>query len=238
MFAKRSLRLLCVLLLAMGIAGGAESLTDHETMSLHRELNAWMKKTRYQPDEVEKRPVYQFYNTTLTLSVAAGVGVYAAQRRWLSHYIRGIPVSLILPAATYFAVQGPLKVVQLPGLYRSVLALPTPLGMKAQECLASIRAEKSATSSSSIVAAEVSDRRQPQGDPTTTDSVGWAFEPLDLDLSGGFAMWPDFPCPAQAPDKAVYLPRHPGWRADRHLSARPRAPPTTWEEIRRRHASQ
>mmetsp|Transcript_136012 Transcript_136012/g.240410 ORF Transcript_136012/g.240410 Transcript_136012/m.240410 type:complete len:222 (-) Transcript_136012:137-802(-) len=220
----------------MGMAAGGERLTEHETMCLHRELNAWMKKTRYQPDEVEKRPVYQFYNTTMTLSVASGIAVFYAQRRWLSNYIRGVPVSLILPAAAYFAAQGPLKILQLPTLYRSVLALPTPLGMKAQECLAALRAEDGSIASSTAVAQAISS--VPKPDVTASDSFGWTSEPLNLDVSGGSAAWPDFPWPAQVCEPAAQAPVYPARRIDRRSVARPRPPPTTWEEIRSRHAGQ
>eukprot|EP00747_Dinoflagellata_sp_TGD_P168798 gnl/TRDRNA2_/TRDRNA2_196048_c0_seq1.p1 gnl/TRDRNA2_/TRDRNA2_196048_c0~~gnl/TRDRNA2_/TRDRNA2_196048_c0_seq1.p1 ORF type:complete len:231 (+),score=39.77 gnl/TRDRNA2_/TRDRNA2_196048_c0_seq1:66-695(+) len=129
-----------------GIAVG--QLTKHEMMGLHRELRAWIKRTHYQPDELERRPVKQMRNTSFALASGAAAVTYWGQMRllpWIGLSRRGmllrLPGSLCLPASVFCFLLKPIQLMQLPGFTRDILTLPTPLGMKARETLEILRGQ-------------------------------------------------------------------------------------------------
>jgi len=227
---------------------------------VHREMQIWLAHTRYQMQGIDNVPVWRMTNTSLTVAVGHGLGAFYGLRKLRPSW--GFPMNII-PAAilfpmTYWAAQ----VVQLPGMYVTLLSLPTPLGVKGREVLAALRnggllpSQEFGTklpprggeqgSAPASVDAPASPSAIPSSPSTDDGSLAAASTSPELSQDAAPGALPaaadQDPWAANTPASAGPVPAwdSSSWE-DQSPSAAPSEPsrpaPTSWEEIRARNAA-
>eukprot|EP00933_Yihiella_yeosuensis_P054153 TRINITY_DN5252_c0_g2_i1.p1 TRINITY_DN5252_c0_g2~~TRINITY_DN5252_c0_g2_i1.p1 ORF type:complete len:261 (-),score=55.72 TRINITY_DN5252_c0_g2_i1:91-873(-) len=166
-----------------------------ELPKLQQELGIWMANTKYQMQDVDRFPLWRVQNTSMVLSTGCGISAHYA----LQKFRPGIkfPLSVIPPFVTFYLAHRAAQTSQMPGLWSSFLALPSPLGASARGILEALRRGKRLPSDEYGSTIPMPGQRTPQAPPkpaskvpqeaktenSTTPQDGWGGIPAAPDMS-------------------------------------------------------
>lgn len=221
-----------------------------ELPRLHRELGIWMSNTKYQLQPVDCLPLWRVQNTTMTVATGAGISAY-----YLLQKMRPgmkFPISTVPPFIAFYFTYHAAQASQMPGLYRSLLSLPSPLGSITRDILGSLRNKGKLPSDDygSRLPAPGMPRPPQQDGPASeafpAESSSWgsrpaAYPPPEAPSTSFQQSWspPPEPPPPPAPsqgqwdgfDGGAIPPSNDPWATEQ--SQAPKAKKTrTWDEIR------
>lgn len=202
-----------------------------------------MMHTRYQMQALDNQPIWRMHNTSVTVGTGAGIGSFYLLGRYVPKL--KFPVNVVPPLVLFYFTYRAAQVQQMPGMYASILSLPTQLGSKGREVLTALR------NGSHLPSQEFANMKPPPGPgqpgsaetavmPAIDDAppVQQLFQP-DQGLSSGAFQPPErdrfgkaTPRPALIPEPAP-APTADPWGQDGSITAAGAAPgslaPPAWE---------
>lgn len=217
-----------------------------ELPRLHRELGIWMSNTKYHLQPIDCVPLWRVQNTTMTVATGTGIGAY-----YLLNKMRPgmkFPFSTLPPFIAFYITYHAAQASQMPGLYRSLLGLPSPLGSISRDILGSLRnagrlpsddygtrlptpgaprTQPQASPASEAFASDSGSGYPPPNMPTAARQ-SWSADPPPLDSLG--------PPPASEPqwdgfDGGSLPPSNDPWAGDESQAPKEKKV-RSWDEIR------